>query len=66
MPEKIRRNVHSFQPRKSRPSEAFEACIPFDDTFLSPDQLQSFMERTRPDVPVVVTIEKIDDEKKEE
>lgn len=66
MPEKIRRNVHSFQPRQIRPSEAFEACIPFADTFLLPDKLQSFMERTRPDVPVVVTIEKIDDEKKEE
>ena len=63
---KTRKNVHVFHPRKSRPSEALEACIPFDDTFLTPDQLQSFMERTRPDVPVVVTLEPMDDEKKED
>jgi hypothetical protein len=61
MPEKIRRNVHAFQPRQIRPSEAFETCIPFADTFLPPDNVQNFMERTRPDVPFTVVIEPLAD-----
>ncbi len=38
-----------IQPRQIRPSEAFETCIPFADTFLPPDKVQNFMERTRPE-----------------
>ena len=62
MPEKIRRNVHAFQPRKIRPSEAFETCIPFADTFLPPDKVQNFMERTRPDVPFTILVEPLVDD----
>ena len=62
MPEKIRRNVHAFQPRQIRPSEAFEACIPFADTFLPPDKVQNFMERTRPNVPFTILVEPLVDE----
>ena len=62
MPEKIRRNVHAFQPRKIRPSEAFETCIPFADTFLPPDKMQNFIERTRPNVPFTILVEPLVDD----